>query len=172
MSSAHELVQSCTSIFTLPEIYFRVRGVVDDPSSTMGDLADALKLDPAISARVLRIVNSPLYGLPKQIDTITRAVSLLGMQAINDLVTATTVGRTFSGMTIQLMDGPKFWRKSVLCALLSGKIANPAASTTASVSSSKVCCATLAISSSTKLFRNGLNRRLSKQTTSTALSPK
>lgn len=123
MSSAHELVQSCTSIFTLPEIYFRVRDVVDDPSSTMGDLADALKLDPAISARVLRIVNSPLYGLPKQIDTITRAVSLLGMQAINDLVTATTVGRTFSGMTIQLMDGPKFWRKSVLCALLSGKIA-------------------------------------------------
>jgi HD-like signal output (HDOD) protein len=61
--------------------------------------------------------------LPKQIDTISRAVNLLGTQAINDLVTATTVGRTFSGMTIQLMDGPMFWRKSVLCALLAGKIA-------------------------------------------------
>ena len=123
MPSASELVQSCTTVFTLPEIYFRVRDVVDDPDSTMENLANVLKLDPAISARLLRIVNSPLYGFPKQIDTITRAVNIIGMEAINDLVTATTIGRTFSGMTIQLMDGPMFWRKSVLCALLAGKIA-------------------------------------------------
>lgn len=123
MPSANELVQSCTSVFTLPEIYFRVRDVVDDPNSTMDDLAEVLKLDPAISARLLRIVNSPLYGFPKQIDTVTRAVNLLGTQAINDLVTATTIGRTFSGMPIQLMDVSMFWRKSVLCALLAGKIA-------------------------------------------------
>lgn len=123
MPLASELVQSCTTVFTLPEIYFRVRDVVDDPDSTMDDLAEVLKLDPAISARLLRIVNSPLYGFPKQIDTVTRAVNIVGMQAINDLVTATTVGRTFSGMPIQLMDVPMFWRKSVLCALLAGKIA-------------------------------------------------
>lgn len=123
MPSASELVQSCTTVFTLPEIYFRVREVVDNPDSTMADLADVLKLDPAISARLLRIVNSPLYEFPKQIDTVTRAVNIVGMQAINDLVTATTVGRTFAGMPIQLMDVPKFWRKSVLCALLAGKIA-------------------------------------------------
>lgn len=123
MPSASELVQSCTSVFTLPEIYFRVRDVVDDPNSTMDDLADVLKLDPAISARLLRIVNSPLYGFPKQIDTISRAVNIVGMKAINDLVTATTVGRTFSGMPIQLMEVSTFWRKSVLCALLAGKIA-------------------------------------------------
>jgi HD-like signal output (HDOD) protein len=123
MPSASELVQSCTSVFTLPEIYLRVRDVVDDPDSTMDDLAEVLKMDPAISARLLRIVNSPLYGFPKQIDTVTRAINLLGTQAINDLVTATTVGRSFSGMPIQLMDVPRFWSKSVLCALLAGKIA-------------------------------------------------
>ena len=123
MPSAQELVQSCTSIFSLPETYFRVREVVDDSNSTMDDLADVLKLDPAISARLLRLVNSPVYGFPKQIDTISRAVSLLGTQAITDLVTATTVGRTFAGVPIQLMDAAKFWKRSVLCALLTGKIA-------------------------------------------------
>lgn len=123
MPSAHELVQSCTAIFTLPDMYFRVRDVVDDPQSTTDDLANVIKLDPAISARLLRIVNSPLYGCAKQVDTVTRAVNLLGMQAVNDLVTATTVGRTFSGMTMQLMDMSLFWRKSVLCALLAGRIA-------------------------------------------------
>jgi HD-like signal output (HDOD) protein len=123
MSSAQELVQSCSNIFTLPEIYFRVRDVVDDSTSTMDDLANALKLDPAISARLLRIVNSPLYGFPKQIDTITRAVNLIGMQAVSDLVAATTIGRTFTGMTSDLMNLPAYWRKSVLCALLAGKVA-------------------------------------------------
>ena len=122
MPSAHELVQSCTTIFTLPDMYFRVRDVVDDPKSTADDLANAIKFDPAISARLLRIVNSPLYGFAKQIDTITRAVNILGMLAVNDLVTATTIGRTFSGMTMQLMDMPMFWRKSVLCAVLAAKI--------------------------------------------------
>ena len=45
MPSASELVQSSTSVFTLPEIYFRVRDVVDDPNSTMNDLADVLRMD-------------------------------------------------------------------------------------------------------------------------------
>jgi HD-like signal output (HDOD) protein len=123
MASAQELVQSCSNIFTLPGIYFRVRDVVDNPESTMDDLANALKIDPAISARLLRIVNSPLYGFPKQIDTITRAVNLIGMQAVSDLVTATTIGRTFTGMTTEVMDLSAYWRKSVLSALMAGKIA-------------------------------------------------
>lgn len=123
MASAQELVQSCSNIFTLPEIYFRVRDVVDNPESTMDDLANALKIDPAISARLLKIVNSPFYGFPKQIDTITRAVNLIGMQAVSDLVTATTIGRTFTGMTTEIMDLSAYWRKSVLSALMAGRIA-------------------------------------------------
>ena len=109
MASAQELVQSCSTIFTLPEIYFRVRDVVDSPDSSMNDLANALKIDPAISARVLKIVNSPLYGFPKQ--------------AVRDLVTATTIGRRFCGMTTEIMDLSAYWRKSTLCALMAAKIA-------------------------------------------------
>ena len=122
MASAQELVQTCSNLFTFPEIYLRVRDVLDNPESTMEDLANALKIDQAISARLLKIVNSPLYGFPKQIDSISRAVSLLGMQSVSDLVASTTIGQTFTGMTANLMNLPAFWRKSVLCALLAGKI--------------------------------------------------
>ena len=123
MTSAQELVRSCSAIFTLPEIYTRVRNVVDNPESSMDDLANAIKIDPAISARLLKVVNSPLYGFPKQIDSISRAVNMIGMQSVSDLVAATTIGRTFAGMTAGLMNLPAFWRKSVLCALMAGKIA-------------------------------------------------
>jgi HD-like signal output (HDOD) protein len=127
MPSAQELVQSCSTVFTLPEIYLRIKEVVDDPESTMDDLANILKLDPALTARVLRIVNSPLYGLPRQINTLTHAVNLLGMKAVNDLVMATTVARAFSGMSAQLMDLSAFWRKSVLCGLIAGRLAKACA---------------------------------------------
>ena len=123
MPLASELVQSCTSVFTLPEIYSRVRDVVDDPHATREDLANAFKLDPALSVRLLRIANSPQYGAPKQIDTITHGIKLIGLQAVKDLVAETTVGRTFSGIPVHLMDALKFWRKSVFCALLAEKIA-------------------------------------------------
>lgn len=123
MPSANELVQTCTSVFTLPEMYSRVRDVVNDANATMEDLANVLKLDPALSVRLLRIANSSQYGAPKQIDTITRAVKLIGVEAVKELVAATTVGRTFSGMPVHLMDALKFWRKSVFCALVTERMA-------------------------------------------------
>jgi HD-like signal output (HDOD) protein len=123
MPLASELVQSCTSVFTLPEIYSRVRDVVDDSNSSMDDVANILKLDPALSVRLLRIANSPSGGAPKQVDTISRAVNLIGVQAVRDLVTETTIGQNFSGMLPQFMDAARFWRKSLFCAFVAERMA-------------------------------------------------
>jgi HD-like signal output (HDOD) protein len=123
MPLARELVQSCPSVFTLPALYAHVRDVVDDPTSSTEELANILKLDPAISARLLRIANSPSYGEAKQVDTISRAVNLIGVQAVRDLVAATTIGQTFSGMPSQFMDAIRFWRKSLFCALVAERMA-------------------------------------------------
>lgn len=66
MASAEELVRSCSNVFTLQEIYFRVRDVVDNLDSTMDDLARVLKMDPGISARMLKIVNNPSTDFPSR----------------------------------------------------------------------------------------------------------
>jgi len=134
MPLASELVQSCTSIFTLPEVHSYVRDVADNADATTEDLARVLKLDPAISVRLLRTANSPSYGAPKQVDTIFRAVNLIGVQGVRDLVTATTIGQTFSGMPSQFMDAARFWRKSLFCALVAEGMA-----TSCGVDSSERC---------------------------------
>ncbi len=123
MPLASELVQSCTSVFTLPELHAHVRDVVDNSDASMDDLVNVLKLDPAISARLLCIANGSSYGTPKQVDTISRAVSLIGVQAVKDLVAETTIGQTFSGMPSQFMDATRFWRKSLFCALVAERMA-------------------------------------------------
>lgn len=123
MPLASELVQSCSTVFTLPEVYCRVRDVLADPDSTTDNLVKAVQLDPIISARLLRSANSSAYGASRQIDTLTGTVQFLGREAVNDLVARTTVSRTFSGLPVHLMDVSKFWRKSVFCALLAETIA-------------------------------------------------
>ncbi|MCP9446653.1 MAG: HDOD domain-containing protein [Nitrospira sp.] len=123
MPSAEELVQSCASLPTLPEVYVHARNVVDDPGSTGDNLAGIIKRDPALSVALLRTANDPRHGFPRQIDTIEGAVHLIGQPAAAEVIGAVTVGRTFSGMPAYLMDVAKFWRKSLLCALLAAKIA-------------------------------------------------
>ncbi len=123
MPLASELVQVCTTVSTLSEVYCRVRDVVDDPNATMGDRVKALQLDPAIAARLLRMANNSPYGPSRQVDTVTGAVQLLGKQVINDFVATTTVGQTFAGIPVDLMDQSKFWRKSLFCALLARTVA-------------------------------------------------
>ena len=123
MPLASELVQACTTVSTLSEVYCRVRDVVDDPNATMGDRVKALQLDPAIAARLLRMANNSPYGPSRQVDTVTGAVQLLGKQVINEFVATTTVGQTFAGIPVDLMDQSKFWRKSLFCALLARTVA-------------------------------------------------
>jgi HD-like signal output (HDOD) protein len=123
MPLASELVQACAAVSTLPEVYCRVRDVVEDPNATTEDRVKALQLDPGIAVRLLRMANSLTEGPSREIDTVTRAVQLLGTQGINHVVATTTVGQTFAGIPVHLMDLSKFWRKSLLCALLARTLA-------------------------------------------------
>ncbi|OYT19159.1 MAG: hypothetical protein CCU26_13065 [Nitrospira sp. UW-LDO-01] len=122
MPLASELVQACTTVSTLSEVYCRVRDVVDDPNAAIGDQVKALQLDPVIAVRLLRMANNPPYGSLRQVDTVTGAVRLLGKQVISDFVATTTIGQTFAGIPVHLMDLSKFWRKSLFCALLARTI--------------------------------------------------
>ena len=118
-----ELIQNCDDLPSMPDVYLRVREVVEDPRASMLDLAKALSLDAAMTARVLKLVNSPFYGLSGKIETVSRAASILGMQPIHDLVLATAVANTFSKIHPSTMDMKTFWRSSVERGLLARVIA-------------------------------------------------
>ena len=63
MSSPQELVSGTESLVSMPEVYFRVRALVQDPDAGAADLADVISCDPALSARFLRVANSAFFGL-------------------------------------------------------------------------------------------------------------
>ena len=113
LPSPKQLVARMRELATLPDIYTRIKSVLNNPASTREDLARALSTDPALCARVLRMANSAFYGRPGRISTISQAVGLLGTQQIHDLVLATAVIHAFDRISSDLLDPQLFWHTSL-----------------------------------------------------------
>ncbi|PLX60579.1 HDOD domain-containing protein [Sedimenticola selenatireducens] len=123
LHTAEQLVQDSLTLISLPAAYTRLQEVMASEDSSMKDVADVVSLDPALAARLLRIANSAYYGLPSQVETITRAVNILGTQQIHDLALATSVAQAFEGLPNDLMDMSTFWYRSVMCGFLARELA-------------------------------------------------
>jgi uncharacterized domain HDIG len=80
---------------TLPEVALKVREVVDDPDSSIGDLVKIIVSDPALSARLIQVANSPLMRAGRKIESVDAAVSRLGMRIVRDLATSMVMQQMF-----------------------------------------------------------------------------
>jgi HD-like signal output (HDOD) protein len=89
----------------------------------MADVAHVVANEPALTARLLKIANSPYFGFPGKITTVARAASLLGTQQIHDLVLATTVTEVFSDIPSEIISIQDFWSNSIRCGLLCRSLA-------------------------------------------------
>ncbi len=118
MRTAQDLVSGIDNLATLPAVYLQVREIVDDPDSAVADLAKVVSADPGLTARLLHVVNSVYFGLMSRVETVSHAVSLLGMQQVHDIVLATSISAVFRGMRAASMDMARFWSNSVLRGLI------------------------------------------------------
>lgn len=112
-SAIHEI----SHIATLPEVTMKIIQLVEDPDSTAQDLNKVISNDPALGARILKVVNSAFYGLPGQIGSINRAIVLLGLNAVKNIAIAASLGKLFRGGKIsQHFDARDLWTQSIATA--------------------------------------------------------
>jgi len=114
-----DLVKGVVKLISLPEIYIRVTQVLEDPNHNAKQLGDIISHDPALTARILRIVNSAYYSLATKIELVSRAVSVIGEDDLRNLVLATSAIDTFKRIPNQLVDIDLFWRHSVHTGIVS-----------------------------------------------------
>ena len=119
-----EDIKKEAKLVSLPDVYLRLKDILDNPDFAMAEVAIAISQDPSITLRLLRIVNSSLYGFATKIDSVSRAITMLGTQQVHDLVLATSVAEAFKGMSSEIMDLQKFWMRSVYCAVASRQLAH------------------------------------------------
>jgi HD-like signal output (HDOD) protein len=113
-----ELVSKAEDLFVLPDSVLRLKSCMDDEASSIDDISEIIAFDPSLATQLLRVANSALYQFPNKIDTVSRAVQVVGTRSTYDLALAYGVSQAFGKVDAQIIDLDKFWEHSVSCGLL------------------------------------------------------
>ncbi|WP_163338050.1 HDOD domain-containing protein [Desulfopila sp. IMCC35008] len=84
-TTPQELIEEFSNVQTLPHVVTQLTQLIADSNTTMKQFEEVIEMDPVLVARLLKIVNSPMYGLMQKVDSIGRAVAYLGMKNLNNI---------------------------------------------------------------------------------------
>ncbi len=119
-----DIVRHETELASFPDIYFKIKEVLDNPTSSANDIAQVVNTDVGLSAKLLRLVNSPFFGFSTTIDSVARAVSLVGVKELSTLALGISTINFFKDIPPELMDMKTFWKHSLRCAVLAKLLAS------------------------------------------------
>lgn len=106
----------------LPQVFLELQQAIGATSTSAADLAEIISQDPGLTAFLLRMVNSAFYSLPMQIDTISRAVTVVGVNQLSTLAVGTSVMSLFKDVPADVLDMEQFWKHSVACGLIARRL--------------------------------------------------
>ncbi len=108
-----KLIDQVEDLPTLPSVVPRLISLVEKSDTTAADLNAVITQDPALTAKVLKLVNSAFYGFSRQITTVSEAVVILGFNAIKSLALSASVFEVLSGEGSPRFDRVGIWKHSV-----------------------------------------------------------
>ncbi len=124
MTSLQYLLEEVRNLKPIPAVANQLLEVVDNPDSSMDDIANVIQYDPVMTANILRTCNSAYFGLKHPAESIKDAVNLLGTDQIIELVLLKSGAGTFSGRQSGYgLEEGEMWRYSVSSAVIAKQIA-------------------------------------------------
>jgi hypothetical protein len=123
MSDNWNRVSIEANLISLPDIYWRLKEILATHDYSLQDVAQLIVYDPGMTARMLRIVNSAYFGFAAQIDTVNHAVSILGVQQIEELILTTSIADALGDYECEHLDVRQFWLRSVYSAIAARDLA-------------------------------------------------
>ncbi len=119
-----EELEKIQSLPTLPVIASRLLNMLDSRQVSMSDISKIIVVDPALTSRILKIANSPYYGMRNRIDTIKLALVILGINEIKNVLLSISLFRTFTTNDDEFQfDSQTFWVHSMATAHFAKKLA-------------------------------------------------
>ena len=112
-----QLIEQTSDMVSLPQVSMRINEMVNSGDYKTADVGKLISQDAGLTVRLLKIANSPFYGLSKEVETVSRAVTILGSQQLRSLVLATSSIKAFEGMPNDLVSMQNFWFHNISCGL-------------------------------------------------------
>ncbi len=110
-------LKEITDLISLPEVYLKVRKLMDDPDSDIYDFAAVISVDPNLCSRVLRLVNSAYFGFPEPVESIPRAVNMIGIGQLHNMVLGVSAIARLE-LPNDILPLRTFWRASLFAGVL------------------------------------------------------
>lgn len=117
------LKSSKTQLPELPTLVSELNAIVNDPHASAEAIAQVVNKSPSLAALLLKIVNSAFYGFSTKIDSISRAVTLIGVKEITTLAIGVSALRLFKDIPRDLVDVASFFKHSFACGLIARMLA-------------------------------------------------
>jgi len=112
-----EVIQRLQNLPTLSAVVVDLLNCIDQDDIDISTLATKVSHDQALTARTLRFANSSFFGSQSKVTTIHQAISLLGMQSVRHLITASALAGHFPDGQCKGFDSHAFWRHSIATAV-------------------------------------------------------
>jgi putative nucleotidyltransferase with HDIG domain len=112
-----KIVRSIDDLPPMPSTIIKLSELIKNPMTSGKDIAAVISLDQALTTKILKWCNSPLYGLSKKITSVEQAAALLGNKAIQSLATACCANQIFDKeLDGYMIDKEDLWKHSIGCA--------------------------------------------------------
>ncbi len=120
---ARDLIDDMSDLVSPPEVYVKISDMLAENIATANQFADVILRDPSLAARVLRMVNSPYYGLRNKVDTVSQAITIIGMNDLASVVYSMCAVQSFSRISNTVTNMKTFWSHGVYCGLVAKALA-------------------------------------------------
>ena len=120
-----KITESIIGLPTLPTVVTQMISLIDNPKTAASEVARLISTDQALTAKMLKLANSPFYGFPREISTVQMAVVVLGFETVKSLGLSVSVLERFAGGSNNnsQFDRQKFWEHSIACGVAAKMLA-------------------------------------------------
>ena len=118
-----QFLNSIRNLPSIPIVMFEVTKLLDNPMTSTYELGKIISKDQGLTAKILTVANSPLYGLPRKVSSIEFAIVVLGFDQIKNIVIALSMIEAFNGKDKDDWNRKDFWIHSMTTAIGAKRIA-------------------------------------------------
>ncbi len=116
-------LEKITELPVLPQHVQQLMSCVEDTEVDIQEVTQILQRDPSLTARVLLVANSPLYGMHRQVTRLGQAVMVLGLEAVRNIALSVSLFQMFKPNADLILKPDEFWKHSLVVACLARLIA-------------------------------------------------
>lgn len=123
MEAAHEFICDLAEKISMPEVYLKIRTLMEKPNAKIGDFEQVVQIDSMLAIRIIRIANSSFFGFNRKVEDLYDAISLIGVIQLHDLLLSSLCMRAFYNIPEQILNVDDFWQHNIKCGIASRTIA-------------------------------------------------